>query len=112
MTTKLSLTIDEDVAKKIKAIAKQKKTSVSLLTQEYYESLIQENKKKESWVNRVAGIVKNKNISDEESEKRKEEYLKKKPSLMALAGIVKNKNVSDEDLEKIKEEYLKKKQGL
>ena len=82
MTTKLSLTIDEDVAKKVKAIAKKKKISVSALAQQYFVRLL-----------------------ESESEE-------KKPSLMSIAGIVKNKKVSDEDVEKYKDEYLKKKYGL
>ncbi|MBD0352573.1 MAG: ribbon-helix-helix protein, CopG family [Flavisolibacter sp.] len=82
MTTRLSLTIDEEVAKKVKAIAKKKNMSVSALAQQYFVRLLES------------------------------ESADKKPSLMALAGIVKNKNVSDEDLDKIKEEYLRKKYGL
>ncbi len=82
MTTKLNLSIDEDVAKKIKAITKKKKVSVSALAQQYFVSFLQ----------------------NESAEKR--------PSLMSIAGIVKNKNVSDEELEKLKEKYLKKKHGL
>lgn len=82
MTTKLSLTIDERVAQKLKAVAKQKKTSVSALAEEYFVKQLQE------------------------------EQGGKKPSLLSLAGIVKRKNVSDEELDKIKEEYLRRKHGL
>ena len=59
MTTKLNLTIEEKTAKKIKAYAEKKKTSVSKIAEEYFSRLTEENgkKKKKSFVEEFAGIA-------------------------------------------------------
>lgn len=77
MTTKLNLTIEEKTAKKIKAYAEKKKTSVSKIAQEYFNSLTVESgkKKEKSFVEKWAGFIKTP-IGD--IDKARDEYLKEK----------------------------------
>ncbi|HXL54898.1 MAG TPA: DUF6364 family protein [Chitinophagaceae bacterium] len=79
MTTKLNLTIDEKVAKKIKVFAAKKNTSVSKIAEEYFNRLTKESKKKKnfrSFVERAAGIIKDVEVID--IDKARDEYLKEK----------------------------------
>ncbi len=80
MTTKLNLTIEEKTAKKIKAYAAKKKTSVSKIAEEYFSQLTEEGgkKKKKSFVEEFAGIA-IKPIGD--IDKARDEYLKEKYGL-------------------------------
>ena len=58
MTTKLNLTIEKNTARKIKVYAQRRKTSVSKIAEEYFNSLINERKEKEkSFVEEFAGIA-------------------------------------------------------
>jgi hypothetical protein len=76
MTTKLNLTIEEEIARKIKLYAQRQKTSVSKITEEYFSRLLNDKKKKEkSFVEKYAGIGKGK-LGD--LDKIRDEYLKKK----------------------------------
>lgn len=76
MTTKLNLTIEEKTARKIKAYAAKKKTSVSKIAEEYFSQLTEENgKKKKSFVEEWAGFVK---IPIGDINEARDEYLKEK----------------------------------
>lgn len=80
MTTKLNLTIEEATAKKIKAYAEKKKTSVSRIAEEYFKQLTAEKngKKKKSFVDEWAGFLPG---SIPDIDKAKDDYLKKKYGL-------------------------------
>ena len=80
MTTKLNLTIEEKTAKKIKAYAEKKKTSVSKIAEEYFKQLTVEEKgkKRKSFVEEWAGFL-TKPIGD--IDKARDEYLKEKYGL-------------------------------
>ncbi len=80
MTTKLNLTIEEATAKKIKAYAAKRKTSVSKLTEEYFNKLTNSAKKKggKSFVEKYAGTLKN-HIPDINA--AKDEYIKERYGL-------------------------------
>lgn len=76
MTTRLNLTIEENTAKRIKAYAAKKKTSVSKIAEEYFSQLTEEvGKKKKSFVEKFAGFA-TKPIGD--IDKARDEYLKEK----------------------------------
>jgi hypothetical protein len=80
MTTKLNLTIKEENAKYMKVYAKKHKTSVSKIADAYFSSLVNEDetqyKKKKSFVEKYAGILKDIHIGD--IDKARDEYLKEK----------------------------------
>lgn len=82
MTVKLNLTIDENVAQKIKSYARRKKTSVSRIVQQQLEEVIKSEKKDDSFrkfIDKYAGSIKRDkpiNINEE-----RDEYLKKKYGL-------------------------------
>ncbi|MFT4204180.1 MAG: DUF6364 family protein [Chitinophagaceae bacterium] len=78
MTTKLSLTIDDNTAMQIKDYAAKKKTSVSRIAEEYFNSLLEKNKER-SFVEKYAGILKDIKIDD--IDKARDEYLKEKYGL-------------------------------
>jgi hypothetical protein len=79
MTTKLNLTIDEKIARRIKAYAARKNKSVSSLTEEYYNSLLNGGKKAGSladFLDKYAGSIKRKKPID--LGKERDQYLRKK----------------------------------
>ena len=45
MNTKLTLRLDENIIKKIKEYSKETKTSISKLTENFYKSIVNEEKK-------------------------------------------------------------------
>jgi predicted CopG family antitoxin len=70
MTTKLTLTVDEDVIKKAKLFAKHTGRSLSELIENYLESLTEENKDNEQLspkLKKIAGSVKLPNDFDEKA---------------------------------------------
>lgn len=80
MTTKLNLSIEEDVVQKVKKYAKNHNLSLSALTEGYYKSLVKpQKKKKQSFVEKYAGIIKDKNF--EGIDAFKDAYLKEKYDL-------------------------------
>ena len=83
MTTKLNLTIEEDIAAKIKLYAEKRKTSVSRITEEYFKTLLS-----------------NKKATGKSMVSKHQEILKKYKSVPAF------------DIDRAKDEYLKEKYGL
>jgi CO dehydrogenase/acetyl-CoA synthase epsilon subunit len=80
MTTKLNLSIEEDIVQKVKKYAQNHNLSLSALTESYYKSLVMpQKKKKQSFVEKYAGIIKDKNFEGLDS--IKDAYLKKKYDL-------------------------------
>ena len=83
MTTKLNLTINDRTAKLAKIYAEKRKTSVSKIVDAYLSSLVKEekprSKKKKSFVEKYAGIIKDIRIDD--IDKARDEYLKEKYGL-------------------------------
>ncbi len=79
MTTKLNLTIEEETAKKIKAYASKKKTSVSKIAEEYFARITDRpSRKKKSFAEKYAGILKH---SIPDINKARDEYLNEKYGL-------------------------------
>ncbi|MFT4092365.1 MAG: DUF6364 family protein [Niabella sp.] len=87
MTTKLNLTIQESTAKRIKAYAAKRNTSVSKIVEEQLDFLLRSGNKKE-----------------EQSFVEKHQSVLKK-----YAGTTKGKF---NDIDKLRDEYLKEKYGL
>ena len=80
MTTKLNLTIEEDIAAKIKLYAEKQKTSVSRITEEYFKRLLSNrNTKTPSVAEKYGGIISDIDLSD--IDKVKDTYLKEKYGL-------------------------------
>lgn len=79
MTVKLNLTIDEKTARRIKAYAAKRKTSVSSLTEKYFNSLLNTDKGSKSFkifLDKYAGSIKKDAPID--LKKEKEKYLREK----------------------------------
>ena len=76
MTTKLNLTIEEGLAKKIKSYAKEKNVSVSKIVEEYFDRLVSKENPKERISDKAAGIIKDIVIDDVSAARDK--YLREK----------------------------------
>jgi hypothetical protein len=77
MTTKLNLTINDSVARRIKSYAQRKNTSVSKIVEKQLEEILNTEKKDDSFrkfIDKYAGSIKG-NINYDEA---KDEYLKEK----------------------------------
>lgn len=80
MTTKLNLTINESVARRIKTYARRKKTSVSKIVEKQLEDVLNSEKKDDSFtrfIEKYGGSVKRDkpiNIDEEKDEYLKEKY--------------------------------------
>ena len=79
MTTKLNLTLDENLIKNVKSYARKRNTSVSKIVQEQLYSMLgkKENKKK-SFVEKYGGMLKGE-LRD--FDQIRDEYLKEKYGL-------------------------------
>lgn len=77
MTVKLNLTIDEKTAKRIKSYALKRKTSVSKIAQEQFDTILKSEKPDTSFldfINKYSGSIK----GNTDYNKARNEYLKKK----------------------------------
>ena len=80
MTTRLNLTIEEEIVKKSKRYAAKRKTTVSKMVQEFLKRKVENNKgkgKKKSFLEKYAGVLSGK-LSDERVKKIKDSFLKEK----------------------------------
>jgi predicted secreted protein len=75
MTTKLNLSIEEELVQKIKVFAKKNNRSVSEIVSDQFKAILNNGQKKKlSFSERAAGIVKGKKFDD--LNKLREQYLK------------------------------------
>jgi Family of unknown function (DUF6364) len=87
MKTKLTLNIDDKVVARAKKATAKRKISLSSLVEEYLDRYTRaslpkkEDKKEPSILRRIRKYTRPVDISDDEIEKRKEEYMKKKYGL-------------------------------
>lgn len=58
MTTKLTLSIDETIIDELKTYSRKEKISISKLAERYFRSIIDRKKKKKSFIEKYAGILK------------------------------------------------------
>lgn len=84
MTVKLNITLDETTVKRIKLYAEKRKTSVSKIVERQLTSLLENEvkkstKKKRSFSEKYAGLIKDIKIEDINTQRN--EYLKKKHGL-------------------------------
>jgi hypothetical protein len=75
MTTKLTLSIDENTIKRAKRISSQQGKSISRMVEEYLNSLVE---KKPSAVKLISGMLKDKAPAKLDWKKMKSDYLIKK----------------------------------
>ncbi len=80
MTTKLTLSIDEEKVKKIKRISKKRGRSVSKLIEDYIDKVDNEERKENLDINKIAGAF-GKDPKNFDADKIRWEYLKKKYDL-------------------------------
>lgn len=81
MTTKLTLSIDEEVIKKAKQLSRRKGKSISKMVEEYLTSVSDGEGGKETSLSELSGILKNKIPADIDIKEVKREYLTKKYGL-------------------------------
>lgn len=84
MTTKLTLSIDEDIVGKIKSFSRRKGISVSRLAEQYFKELTA----------------------------RDIDKAKRKKAVASLRGVLKGKYPADWDWKKDRKEYLEEKYGV
>ncbi|WP_300598542.1 DUF6364 family protein [Niabella sp.] len=76
MTTKLNLTIEEDIAVKIKLYAEKQKTSVSKIAEAYFSRLVSKGHSQKRISDKAAGIIQDLVIDDIPA--ARDAYLKEK----------------------------------
>ncbi|MEI9933451.1 MAG: DUF6364 family protein [Ferruginibacter sp.] len=80
MTTKLNLTIEEELANQIKRYAKKNNRSVSGLVEDHFKAILKSTvSNKIPFSKRAAGIIKGEKFNN--AEKLKDKYLKTKHGL-------------------------------
>ena len=80
MTTKLTLSIDEEKVEKIKRISKKRGRSVSKLFEDYIDKVEQEERKENLDINKIVGAF-GKAPKNFDADKIRWKYLKKKHGL-------------------------------
>jgi hypothetical protein len=80
MTTKLTLSVDNERVKKIKRISKRKGTSVSKLFKDFIDKVDKEDTKKDFDINKIIGAF-GKAPKNFDADKVKWKYLKEKHGL-------------------------------
>lgn len=81
MTTKLTLSIEENTIEKAKLLSLRRGKSISKIVEEYLNSITDKEENKESAVQKLSGTLKNKIPADIEWKKTKTDYLKKRHGL-------------------------------
>lgn len=87
MKTKLTLNIDDKIVARAKKVSARKKVSLSSLVEDYLDKFSKKNidrnhsNTEPSLLDRLKKYTKHIEMSDEEIEKRKDEYLRKKHGL-------------------------------
>ena len=81
MTTKLTLSIEENTVEKAKILSLKRGKSISKMVEEYLNSITDKQENKESAVQKLSGVLKNKIPDNIELKKTKMGYLKKKYGL-------------------------------
>ena len=92
-STKLTLSVKSASLPAIKKYAKEQHTSVSKLVQDFFDEIVEKEKKEDPLLERLKTIE----LSDE---------------IKALTGILKGKYPEDMDYKDMKYEYLKDRYGL
>ncbi len=80
MTTKLTLSIDEEKIKKIKRISKKRGKSVSKLVEDYIDEVDKKDQKEDLDINKIVGAF-GKAPKNFDADKIRWEYLKEKHGL-------------------------------
>ena len=80
MTTKLTLSIDQEKVKKIKRISKKRRRSVSKLIEDYIDDVDKKDRKEDLDINKIVGAF-GKVPKNFDADKVRWEYLKEKHGL-------------------------------
>ena len=81
MTTKLTLSIEENTIEKAKILSLRRGKSISKIVEEYLNLITDKEENKESAVQKLSGALKNKIPAGIEWKKTKVDYLKKRHGL-------------------------------
>ncbi len=78
MTVKLTLSIDKQTIERAKVLSSKRGKSISKIVEEYLDSIAPSDEKKESVVDQLAGVLKNKVPANVDWKDIKADHLKKK----------------------------------